>query len=207
MFPDALCPACKYFCFCTTVSSRLRSLCRLQRIQGHMVSHLLMHLHVKYSSYRRFTVLCSEGRIWITWSGFLYLYCIFQCVLVKPFTESVLSCLCFGSDVESGGTRGSSGESGQRRCDHHKPTQSPERPQPDHDPTDLPSAQGMWEAWFMLTSTGSKVMASSVSSVVYHSSVLQIVNGFGWMLVLPFTHYLWRNVITLTSSKKTLGLM
>ena len=62
--------------------------------------------------------------------------------VVKTYTIVLMS-LFFGSDVESGGTRGSFGESGQRRCDHHKQTQSPERTQPDHDPTDLPSAQGV----------------------------------------------------------------
>lgn len=98
----SLCSVC---CF-----SRLRPLCRLQRIQGHMVSK---PAHVtKWCSYATFTV------------------------------TSVLSCrLYFGSDVKSGRTGGSSGENGLCRRDHHKQTQSPECPQPHHDPTDLPSAQ------------------------------------------------------------------
>lgn len=79
-------------------------------------------------------------------------------VSCKDFYRIVL-CPYFGSDVESGGTRGSSGESGQCRCDHHKQTQSAECPQPDHDPTDLPTAKGMWKAWLMQTSAGPNVKA------------------------------------------------
>lgn len=55
-------------------------------------------------------------------------------------SEAVL--FVFKSDVKSGRTRRSSGESGLCRCDHHEQTKNPKCPKPEHGPTNIPSAQG-----------------------------------------------------------------
>lgn len=66
----------------------------------------------------------------------------------KPCSASC-EVFCFASDVESRRTRGSPGESGRSRLDHHEQTQSPQRPQPDHDQTDVPSVKGETRAPFL----------------------------------------------------------
>lgn len=51
-------------------------------------------------------------------------------------------CLYLKPDVKSGRTRCSSGEGGMCWCDHLEQTKGPERPEPQHDPANIPSAQG-----------------------------------------------------------------
>lgn len=81
----------------------------------------------------------------------ILLFWLHYCVLQRLLQNSYL---CLGSDVDSSRTGGSFGESGLRRCDHYKQTQSPECSKPQHDPTDLPSAAGTCTAQLVQTSVG-----------------------------------------------------
>lgn len=65
--------------------------------------------------------------------------------LSSPSSSSSCFCLFWALDVESCRGRGPHGEGGLCWCDHHEQTQGPERPQLQHGPTDLPSAEGVWK--------------------------------------------------------------
>lgn len=130
---------------------RLTALCRLQRIQSHMVSkssHVLV-LSKKLTNINSFVhiIYCVSFYVFFliplrfslsVWScHILSRILTFFCRLTQ-----LSCCLYLKSDVKSGRTRCSFGESGMCRCDHHKQTKSSKCPEPEHDPTDVPSAQG-----------------------------------------------------------------
>lgn len=139
---------------------------------------ILCH-HSFFMFYMLFICFCYTLFTLLLVIGVIMLFFVLQSI-VKICTDFAY-CLHFTPDVHSCGTRGSPGEGGPSRCDHHEQTQSAECPQPDHDPTDLPSAQGMWKSWLMQTSTGANVRDRSGSNVICYSSLLLIVKAYYYL--------------------------